>query len=164
MRELTKSIGSFSWAMSLFGAKQMLNALQPSRATDAFDTVTRETERQLGDALRATFQAGDRIQRSLVDLTFGMAGLGALDPGRWGQAASQMAGGAAEAMAATGQLAGQAMSAAGSSAAGSSAAQAPGFGAAVADVARPRVPPPSGAVASASGAPRAAAPGWGPTG
>jgi hypothetical protein len=159
MRELTKSIGSFSWAMSLFGARQMLNALQPSRATDAFDTVTRETESQLGDALRATFQSGDRIQRSLVDLTFGMVGLGALDPGRWGQTASQMAGGAAEAMAATGRLAGQAVSAA-----GAAAGQAPGFGAAAAGIARPRVPPPSGA-AAASGAPRAAgAPGWGPTG
>lgn len=154
MRELTKSIGSFSWAMSLFGAKQMLNLLRPARATEAFDSVTRETEHQLDDALRATFQAGDRIQRSLVDLTFGVFTLQAFDPGRWSETASEMAGGAAEAArqaaSATGRMAGQA-----------SAAVA-GAGSAVADVARPRVPPPAQHAGGPSAPRPASAGGWGP--
>ena len=145
MRELTKSIGSFSWAMSLFGARQMLNALQPSRAADSFDAVTRETEKHLGDLWRSTFQAGDRMQRSLVDLTFGLFTLQALDPRQWTEAASQMAGGAAEAARRTTEAAAGA-------------------------VARPRVPPPgrSGPGPAAPGgpgpSPGAGGPGWGPMG
>jgi len=146
MRELTKSIGSFSWAMTLFGARQMLNALQPSRAAGSFDAVTRETEKQLGDVWRSTFQAGDRMQRSLVDLTVGMFTLQALDPRQWTEAASQMAGGAADAARRTTEAAAGA-------------------------VARPRVPPPGRSAAgpvgpggAAGAAPGAGGPGWGPMG
>lgn len=97
MRELTKAIGSFSWAMSLFGARQMLDALQPGRAAASFEAVTRETERQLDDTLRSTFRVGDQMQRNLVDLAFGMMGFEALDPRRWTETASRMAGGMSDA-------------------------------------------------------------------
>ena len=36
MRELTKSVMSYTWAMSLFGVQQMVNALRPSKATESF--------------------------------------------------------------------------------------------------------------------------------
>jgi hypothetical protein len=78
MREFTKSTISFSWVLSLFGLKQMANMLAPPQqggdhpATNAFDEVTRCASDQLGQTLRATFQAGDRAQRGLVDMMFGL--------------------------------------------------------------------------------------------
>ena len=84
MRELTKSVFSFSWAMSMFGVKQMTAMLTPpsgwSSATTAFDAVTRSAEQQLGDATRSTFQAGDNMQRSLLDVLFSFWNVGAWNP------------------------------------------------------------------------------------
>lgn len=98
MRELTKSIGSFSWAMSLFGVRQMANAMRPSRATEAFDSVTEATEGELGDLLRSAFELGDRMQRGFVDMTFGMASMEMLDPRNWTRTMGEMAGNAARTM------------------------------------------------------------------
>lgn len=98
MRELTKSIGSFSWAMSLFGVRQMANALRPSRATESFDSVTGATEGELGDLLRSAFQLGDRMQRGVVDMTLGMATMEMLDPRSWTRTMSDMAGAAGRVM------------------------------------------------------------------
>lgn len=99
MRELTKSIGSFSWAMSLFGMRQMANALRPSQATEAFESVTEAAEGELGDLLRSTFKLGDRMQRGMVDMTFGMFSMEMLDPRTWTRAMTDMTSGAAQAMA-----------------------------------------------------------------
>jgi haloalkane dehalogenase len=71
MWDFTKSMLSFSWAMSLFGVQQMANLFAPSQATKAFDEVTQATEAELGNLLKTAFRAGDALQRSLVDLTFG---------------------------------------------------------------------------------------------
>jgi hypothetical protein len=71
--------------MSLFGVEQMSNLMSPRRATDAFGAVTRSAEEVLGPGLRAAFQAGDRLQRAVVDLSFGFVGLGP-PPGLKGQA------------------------------------------------------------------------------
>ena len=76
MRDLTKSMMSYSWAMSVFGVQQMINLLRPSKATNAFEGVTQATENELGDVLKATFRAGDSIQRGLVDLSFSAFTLG----------------------------------------------------------------------------------------
>lgn len=89
MRELTKSIGSFSWAMSLFGLRQMVDVLQPERARQSFDQVTGATQQQLGDVLCSTFRAGDRLQRAMVDMSFSMFGLDLLNPNRWMQSANE---------------------------------------------------------------------------
>ena len=76
MRDLTKSAFSLSWALSLFGLKQMTNILAPREgqsmdsATRAFEAVTEKTEEQLTDSLRATYRAGDNLQRGLVDAMF----------------------------------------------------------------------------------------------
>ena len=81
MREFTKSMTSYTWAMSLFGLQQMINVLRPGRATESFNNVTKATEDEFGDAFKATFRAGDNLQRGLVDLTFGVLTLGMFDRG-----------------------------------------------------------------------------------
>jgi hypothetical protein len=76
MRELTRSVASFSWAMSVFGVGQMANLVSPRRAADALGAVARSAEGALGPGLRSVFQAGDRLQKAAVDLSFSMVGLG----------------------------------------------------------------------------------------
>lgn len=75
MRELTKSVLSFTWSMSVFGFSQAASLLAPRQAAAAFDDVTRRTEEQLGSFTRPIFTAGDRVQRGLVDLAFRTLGL-----------------------------------------------------------------------------------------
>lgn len=77
MRELTRSMASFSWAMSLFGVGQMVNLLSPRRAAEAFGAVARSAEGALGPGLRAAYRTGDRLQQAVVDVSFSLAGLGA---------------------------------------------------------------------------------------
>ena len=69
MSNLAKSIFSFSWAMSLFGVQQAANALAPSKAAKTFDHVTQSAREELGEALTAAFEAGDKLQKGVVDLT-----------------------------------------------------------------------------------------------
>src|SRR5688572_30530460 len=82
MREFTKNLFSFSWAMSLFGLKQLGNVLNPQEtlrgapgAAKSFDSVTDAVVDQFGRNLRQTFEVGDRIQGQIVDLMFGFMGL-----------------------------------------------------------------------------------------
>lgn len=79
MREFTKSMMSYTWAMSLFGVQQMANAFRPSKATESFDNVTKATRDEFGEVLKATFRAGDNLQRGLVDLTLGLFTFGMFD-------------------------------------------------------------------------------------
>ncbi|HJP91129.1 MAG TPA: hypothetical protein VJ875_04185 [Pyrinomonadaceae bacterium] len=81
MREFTKSMTSYTWAMSLFGLQQMVNVFRPGKATESFNNVTKATEDQFGEALKATFRAGDNLQKGLVDVTFGILTLGMFDRG-----------------------------------------------------------------------------------
>jgi hypothetical protein len=96
MRDLTKSAFSLSWALSLFGLKQVTNILAPREgqsmdsATRAFEAVTEKTEEQLTDSLRATYRAGDNLQRGLVDAMFSfMTPLTSWTRDRSGRAASR---------------------------------------------------------------------------
>jgi hypothetical protein len=75
MRELTKAASRFSLAMSLFGVQQMTNLLT-GRASRAFNTVTDSTREQLGDALDQLYRAGDQWQGAMVDMMFGVFGMG----------------------------------------------------------------------------------------
>ncbi len=88
MRELTKSFLSFSWAMSLFGVRQAATILSPDKATASFNHVTDATKEELGSATEAAFKAGDNLQRSVVDLTFGVFLLEALNPTKWAKTTS----------------------------------------------------------------------------
>jgi hypothetical protein len=76
MRELTRSLASFSWAISLFGVEQMANLLSPCRAANALGAVARSAEGALGPGLRSAFRAGDNLQRAVVDASFSLVGLG----------------------------------------------------------------------------------------
>ena len=98
MRELTKSIFSFSWAMSLFGLQQTTSLASPQKAAESFDSVTEATEGQLTDLLKTTFKAGDKMQRSVVDMTLGMFTGEGLNPNQWMRTASDAAKLSAEAV------------------------------------------------------------------
>ena len=77
MREFTKSAVSAGLAGSLFGIRQITTSLsesrpgEPHKATDAFNSVAQAMADQSGDSLRETFHAADKMQREIVDLTFG---------------------------------------------------------------------------------------------
>lgn len=81
MREFTKSMMSYTWAMSLFGVQQMVNVFRPSKAVESFDKVTEATEEEFGDAVKAAFRAGDNLQQGMVDLTFSLFTFGRFDRG-----------------------------------------------------------------------------------
>lgn len=90
MRELTKSLSSFVWAMSLFNLQQTANLLSPAKATRAFDSATKASEEQLGRTLKLTFDMGDKLQRNAVDLTLGMFTGEMLNPNRWFRTAADL--------------------------------------------------------------------------
>ena len=86
MRDLVKSLNRFSWAMSLYGAQELIQLVRRPGAdrSPAADltSATQAGERQLDGSFRRAFEAGDRVQRSVVDLMFGVVTLEALDPNR----------------------------------------------------------------------------------
>jgi hypothetical protein len=97
MRELTKSMLSFSWAMPLFGMRQMMSMTMPQDASrpwghaeDGFDAVTGVAQRQLDGAWASAWKTGDQLQRQMVDLMFGVFSGDAWNPNRWLQMTSDM--------------------------------------------------------------------------
>ena len=77
MQQLTKSLGSLTWALPLFGLQQMTNAFRRSGdgtiggdAVAALDAVTRASMEQCGKSVCQTFEAGDKMQRDMVDMIF----------------------------------------------------------------------------------------------
>jgi hypothetical protein len=100
MRDLTKSMLSYTWAMSVFGVQQAANLFrrgrrQDTRATDVFEGITAAVRDELDDTFKAAFRAGDNLQRGMVDMMFG--GLTAVNPEQWARSAERMAGAAREA-------------------------------------------------------------------
>jgi hypothetical protein len=88
MREFTKSMMSYSWAMTVFGAQQVLNIFSPQGqqqqhpATEAFNHVAQATREEMGDMMKATYRAGDNLQRGMVDLMFSALTFGGVNRGR----------------------------------------------------------------------------------
>jgi hypothetical protein len=85
MDGLIKSMISFSWAMSLFGVEQLVNAVTPrdpsrpvDEATGAFYSVTSATEKQFDDLATEAFESGDRLQRGMLDLAYSVLTFDAL--------------------------------------------------------------------------------------
>src|SRR5262244_848627 len=72
MREFTKSALSFSWAMSMFGAQQMLNIFRPAKAARSFEQITSATEAELEQSLQRIFKTGDDLQKRMTDVLFGV--------------------------------------------------------------------------------------------
>jgi len=78
MRELTKSLFTFSLTMSLFGVKQLGNLLNSARGQspglqmkEALDSLSNVAQQQFGETFQETFQAGDEMQRRMVDAMYG---------------------------------------------------------------------------------------------
>lgn len=95
MLELTKSTinfaqsaFNFSWAMSAFSVQQFANMLtwRPGKEDSAYDAVTQSLVTQFGvpaiPVIQSIFQAGDQLQRQIVDDTFDFLTQGAVDPSR----------------------------------------------------------------------------------
>jgi hypothetical protein len=75
MKEFTKSLLSYSLATAFFGLKQLDNVFSRSgggkaQVVKSLDEVTSATVAQLGETLTDAFQAGDHLQRGLVELMF----------------------------------------------------------------------------------------------
>ena len=74
MRDLTKSMMTFPWAISMFGVQQMANMMSPppegrvAGTSAALDRVTEATEEQLDGWMKQTYKLGNTVQRSLVDM------------------------------------------------------------------------------------------------
>lgn len=100
MRDLTEAMLRFSWAMSLFGVKQMTSMMMPSgnnpplnEVTESFNAVTEATEDQLGQVFKNAFKAGDTLQKSVTDLSMNWASMESFDPNqvlRWPMDMSKM--------------------------------------------------------------------------
>ncbi len=88
MREVVKSLGSLSWALSLVGIQAAGDLLRPRTngtaypTAPALDAVSRAAEEQLGTSLQGAYRAADGIQRNVVDLSFSRLG-SALGPTRF---------------------------------------------------------------------------------
>jgi hypothetical protein len=86
MRELTKSMVGFSWAVGLFGFQQLTKVMSagtaepPEQTAAELDDVARAAERHLSDTLARQFQAADQWQRRLIDVFFDAASLRSFDP------------------------------------------------------------------------------------
>lgn len=90
MRELTKSMLRFSWALPLFGIRQMSYLALPTdvnvaKATQAFEALTDAARRELGQALADLYKTGDQLQTELVDAMTGAGGAPAdlFNPAAW---------------------------------------------------------------------------------
>ena len=74
MRDLTKSVLTLPWAISMFGVQQVANLVSPpSRQggpgpAEAFDAVSNATERQLDGWVKQTYKVGTGVQNAVVDL------------------------------------------------------------------------------------------------
>jgi hypothetical protein len=74
MREITKAMTSYTWAMSMFWTQQMVNLLglggagSWNRSARGFTKVTEATTAEMGETMRAVFRSGDTLQRGLVDV------------------------------------------------------------------------------------------------
>lgn len=74
IRDLTKSALTLPWAISMFGLQQVANLVAPpSRqglkgAAAAFDSVSDATEHQLDGWFKQTYDVGNGVQHTLVDL------------------------------------------------------------------------------------------------
>ena len=86
MRDLATSMIRFSWAMSVLGARQAANLIAPKegwrRSTEAFDSVSRAAAGEMGDTLQGFYQAGDRLQRGMIDSMSKLLGGNWSEPGK----------------------------------------------------------------------------------
>jgi hypothetical protein len=93
MRELTKSMTRYGWAMSVFGVQQMVDLMNAKEgfqnASESFNRVSGAAADSLSGSLKSVYRAGDEMQARVVDLF--MTPLVAMDPNRWMRAGATAA-------------------------------------------------------------------------
>lgn len=101
MRDLAKSMLSFSLAMPLFGMEQMASMLSTDgrRMSGALDAVTGSTVRELGSEgwLRSLYQLGNCLQNGLMTMGPSLLTPDLFDPSSWARVSSDVAQRSAEA-------------------------------------------------------------------
>lgn len=97
MRELAKSILSFTWAMPLFGMGEMVKVAVPrdmsrpfGKAAAGLDAVTTAAKAHLEGPLQGAFQAGDQLGRGFVEAAFSVVRLDAMSPAGMIEGASRL--------------------------------------------------------------------------
>jgi haloalkane dehalogenase len=81
--DLWSSAFRLSWALSLFGAQQMVGLLGPSDTSKGFQALSRAAEGELNEPFRAAFRAGNVLQRGLLDIARDGLNGEIFDPARW---------------------------------------------------------------------------------
>jgi len=82
MRDMAKSVLSFSLGAVFFGAKQLVNVFQKA-STSACGGATGASSPVAGDFFDRTFRAGDTLQRGMVDMMFNSFSPSAFNPAWW---------------------------------------------------------------------------------
>jgi hypothetical protein len=89
MRELAKSMMSYTWAMSMFSVQQAVNMVtppqdagQPAKTAQAFDNVTEATTKTFDNSIMQAYKAGSSMQGGMIDMIFGGFLSGGCDPSR----------------------------------------------------------------------------------
>jgi hypothetical protein len=74
MFDFAKSAVSFAWAMSVVGLQETMAFIQnpqegrqPDKAASTLRSATHAARNELGDMYKAAFEAGDRVQREMID-------------------------------------------------------------------------------------------------
>ena len=75
VRDLVKSLTSYSWRLSMQGAEQLTRVMtipvaKALNGQGRFSSVTSAAEQQIGNAFQTTIRVGDEAQRKTVDLMF----------------------------------------------------------------------------------------------
>ena len=77
MRDLTKSMLRFSWAMSVFGARQAASLLGAGAGrgelSNALDTMSHAAESELDRTSGQVYRVGEQLQSGMVDTLFHFA-------------------------------------------------------------------------------------------
>ena len=72
LRDLTKSALSFSWALSLLGAKQAVTLIQPRRQNESnpLAPIAQVAANQIDESMKGIYRSGDSLQSAAVDVAF----------------------------------------------------------------------------------------------
>lgn len=84
MRDLSKSMLSFTWALSLLGMRQAVGLFSGAPGTARMlDPITETAVGQLDESMKGIFRSGDNIQSKTVDMMFGILNPANWNPMRW---------------------------------------------------------------------------------
>jgi len=67
MRDLTKSMVRFSWAMTMLGVRQATMLVRDRRDNTLLDAVSHAAETQMSGVVRTLYRTGDHLQSAAVD-------------------------------------------------------------------------------------------------